>query len=46
MNIQGCDGSILEFASVCEVMEKQMKVAIDAGYGKCDFEAAITQLLK
>ncbi|WP_242245293.1 NAD(P)-binding domain-containing protein [Bacillus cereus group sp. BfR-BA-01330] len=32
--------------SVCEVMEKQMKVAIDVGYGKCDFEAAITQLLK
>ncbi|MBP3972435.1 MULTISPECIES: NAD(P)-binding domain-containing protein [Bacillus] len=32
--------------SVCEVMEKQMKAAIDAGYGKCDFEAAITQLLK
>ncbi|MFZ5644755.1 MAG: NAD(P)-binding domain-containing protein [Bacillota bacterium] len=32
--------------SVCKTMEAQMRAAIDAGFGKCDFEAAITQLLK
>ena len=32
--------------SVAEVMEKQMKEAIKAGYGSKDFEAVITQLLK
>ncbi|MDL2293687.1 hypothetical protein LJC60_03550 [Ruminococcaceae bacterium OttesenSCG-928-D13] len=32
--------------AVPRVMEGQMKAAIEAGFGCCDFEAAITQLLK
>jgi|GEM_PF-939362 len=32
--------------SVCKTMEEQMLSAIKAGYGQCNFEAAITQMLK